>query len=229
MHTAWVAGVDGCRSGWAAVLIPVRSKAAPRVLLLRKFSDLLTCSLQPVVIAVDIPIGLLDRPQAGGRPCDQEARRLLGPRRSSIFSPPARSQFDGRSGMSRQTLGILRKVRELDRVMTPALQRVVHEAHPELAFLALTGRPMPFNKKTGAGRKERLAALRNKTDGIFQDLDRALRRARQTDLLRGAAFDDVLDAAVLSWTARRIYSRTALRIPSEPDSDRRGLRMEIWY
>jgi len=42
-------------------------------------------------VAVDMPIGLR---AAGPRPCDAEARRLLGPRRSSVLPTPARVVLD---------------------------------------------------------------------------------------------------------------------------------------
>ncbi|MER3422864.1 MAG: hypothetical protein C4293_06165 [Nitrospiraceae bacterium] len=184
---------------------------------------------RPVVIAVDIPIGLLDRPEPGGRPCDREARCLLRERRSSIFSPPARSQLRTISGMSRQTLMIRPKIIEIDRVMTPQLQGVVHESHPELAFTALAGHPMMFAKKAMADRDERRQALEQGTQGLFQDIGGTAREAVSQCSRRQVAVDDLFDAVVLAWTARRIYHGTAMRIPTIPLMDRKGLRMEIWF
>jgi hypothetical protein len=54
----------------------------------------LACSLQtaPKIVAVDIPIGLLDSFETGGRCCDREARKCLGPkRRASVFPAGARA------------------------------------------------------------------------------------------------------------------------------------------
>lgn len=42
------------------------------------------------IIAVDVPIGLPDVTRPGGRTCDRLARRLLGPRSASVFSPIGR-------------------------------------------------------------------------------------------------------------------------------------------
>jgi predicted RNase H-like nuclease len=117
-------------------------------------------------MAIDIPIGLLDQISPGGRVCDRLARRLLRRRASSVFSPPTRDiltathyeQVRGH-GMSRQAFGIMPKIRQVDRFMPPALQQLVYEAHLELAFMALAGHPMQHNKKTPAGREERLQAL----------------------------------------------------------------------
>jgi predicted RNase H-like nuclease len=43
------------------------------------------------------------------------------------------------------------------------------------------------------------------------------------------AADDVLDAYALTWTALRIATGEARRLPSDPPRDRKGLRMEVWY
>jgi predicted RNase H-like nuclease len=43
------------------------------------------------------------------------------------------------------------------------------------------------------------------------------------------ARDDLLDACVLAWTAYRIATAQAQRVPDHPQEDSRGLRMEIWY
>jgi threonine dehydratase len=112
----WMAGVDGCRAGWLAVLVewqPTPALRSLEVKLCPKFADILTLEPAPAIIGVDIPIGLLDTPQPGGRPCDRQARQLLGRRASSVFSPSSRdilqathyAQVRGH-GMSRQAFGI---------------------------------------------------------------------------------------------------------------------------
>jgi predicted RNase H-like nuclease len=188
------------------------------------------------VIAIDIPIGLLDTPQAGGRTCDRQARRLLGRRASSVFSPACRASLEATQyvevrgyGMSRQAFGILPKIRQVDRLMTPATQQRVYEAHPELAFRALVGHPMQHNKKTVAGRQERLQALRQAPEERLQVVGPTLAAARETFTHTQVASDDVLDAYVLARTAYRIASGQARCLPAAPPLDSHGLRMEIWY
>jgi predicted RNase H-like nuclease len=235
----WVAGVDGCRAGWIVVLLEQeQAPAVPQrlVQLCTSFAEVLALTPVPTVIAIDIPIGLLDAPQSGGRPCDRQARRLLGQRASSVFSPPSRLILDATQyaqvrgyGMSRQAFGILPKIREVDRLMTPALQQRVYEAHPELAFRLLTGHPMRHNKKTPAGREERLRALAKAPGAPFRDLRPTLARMLQPFKRLQAAPDDLLDAYVLAWTARRIVQAQTHRVPVHPEVDARGLRMEIWY
>lgn len=231
MLDTWVAGVDGCRGGWIVALMEAsaRSSSRLRFTLCRRFDEILALSSRPAVIAVDIPIGLVDRPEPGGRQCDREARRILRERRSSIFSPPARSQLRTLSGMSRQTIMIRPKIIEVDRLMTPQLQDIVHESHPELAFTALAGHPIAFGKKTKAGRDKRRQALEQGTRGLLQDIGRTVKEAARLYSCREVAVDDLLDAVVLAWTARRIYHRMATRVPAIPPIDRKGLRMEIWF
>lgn len=230
----WVAGVDGCRAGWVVVLLKDRRARphSPEVRLFQRWQEILAQTPSPAVLAVDIPIGLLDRPRPGGRRCDQEARQLLGRRASCVFSPPARSLFRATSyaqvrsrGLSAQAFGILPKVREVDRLMTPGLQKVVREAHPELAFLHLAGHPMRYNKKTASGRRERLRALKKRFPDVAGPFRQSLKRFRRQDV----APDDLLDAFALAWTALRVARGTAGRVPPYPPRDGRGLRMEIWY
>lgn len=82
-----VAGVDGCRAGWVAFKVELRTRATSLEVIdlpawLRERPPDLAC------VAIDIPIGLLEGPRA----CDKAARKLLGqPRGSSVFPAPRRS------------------------------------------------------------------------------------------------------------------------------------------
>ena len=234
----WVAGVDGCRAGWIVVLVDERTPQlrAQHVRLCAGFDEVLSVAPQPTVLAIDIPIGLLDESWPGGRSCDQQARRLLGRRASSVFSPPCRrileaTQYEQvrQHGMSRQAFGILPKVREVDRFMLPALQHRVYETHPELVFRSLASHPMQHNKKTPAGHDERFRALASALDVPRQRLRRIAAQALQRFKRTQVALDDLLDACVLAWAAHRIAQGRACRVPVNPPVDARGLRMEIWY
>jgi predicted RNase H-like nuclease len=241
----WVAGVDGCRGGWIVVLLQRTGNTwAPHVTLCPTFADVLTLDPKPAAIAIDIPIGLLDKPQPGGRECDRQARKLLGRRASSIFTPPTRPMLKASryeqvrtQGLSIQSFNILPKIREVDQLMTPQLQRIVHEAHPELAFMSLAGAPTQYNKKTQEGQEERLQALQHLLRFIpFPSEKRTKVRGVKEELFSPATFprsqaalDDLLDAYVLAWTAHRIASGQANHVPVEPTLDEKRLRMEIWY
>ena len=233
-----MAGVDGCRAGWVVVLAhPLAHNAQEhQVTICSRFDDVLALLPPSTVSAVDIPIGLLAERRPGGRDCDRCARRLLGRRASSVFTPPTRPLLDATHyaqvrghGLSIQAFNILPKIREVDRVMTPVLQQQVYEAHPELAFQALAGQPIRGRKKTVAGREERLRALENTPSPLFHGIRTTFGHILHACKRAGVAPDDILDAYVLVWTALRIWRAQAQRVPRTPPHDARGLRMEIWY
>jgi predicted RNase H-like nuclease len=124
--------------------------------------------------------------------------------------------IDGR-GISIQAFNLLAKIAEVDAAIDPVLTEAVVEAHPESAFAELAGAPLPTTKRTAEGRAARLALLA----GPFP---------RSAGLLaapaRGAAADDVLDAAAAAWSARRWASGTAL-VLGDGSLDSRGLPMRV--
>jgi len=183
-----VAGVDGTPGGWAAVIIEADRTRIRKV---RALSDIVV-GLD--VVAVDVPIGLCDVYQTGGRACDRRARMLLQDRRSSVFPAPVRSVLaasswedacalsrasaPGGKAISMQTCFILHKIKEVDEFLRarPELHEVVREVHPEVCFCELAGRPMVYSKKRQPGRKERVQALRAvsgrvESSGIFKGLE----------------------------------------------------------
>ncbi|MFZ0250246.1 MAG: DUF429 domain-containing protein [Acidimicrobiales bacterium] len=226
-----VAGLDGCRAGWVMALLPTAPGGpAARLELVDDLHQLVERLRQGLIsaAAIDIPIGL---PATGPRPVDVEARRLLGPRRNSVFPAPVRSVLQAENyvdacdisravsgrAISRQLFAILPKIREVDDVQTAAIQDTFFEMHPELSFAQLAGAPMRFHKRTREGRRERLDALRDAIPGSD-----ALAATR----VRGSRPDDVLDALVGAWTAGRYASGTHVRFGGG-EVDERGLRMEV--
>jgi predicted RNase H-like nuclease len=228
-----LAGVDGCRAGWLCVI--ASGEGRPLTALVTVSLEVLLHDLpRGALIAVDVPIGLADR---GARRCDVEARRCLGPGRgSSVFPAPLRSvlsassyeeacrrcaAIDGRR-MSRQTFGLLVKIREVDALMAerPALRSCVRECHPEVSFRAWAGRPLQHGKKTRSGQAERAALIDAEWPG---------ERGRLATLLGHGGFrlDDLHDAFAALWTARRIRDGVARTLPSRPERDGCGLGMEI--
>jgi predicted RNase H-like nuclease len=184
-------------------------------------------------IAVDMPIGLSS---GDPRQADVLARRLIGPRSSSVFPSPVRavlsagshaeasliSSMTHRDGkkISRQTFFLLPKIREVDDEMSPSLQARVVESHPEVCFWALNKEvPLAWSKRTPEG----LADRRRLLGGVYAD------SIAEVTPPRGSAWDDLHDACVLAWTASRLATGKAQRLPSEPEYDGRGLRMEIVY
>ncbi len=84
------------------------------------------------------------------------------------------------------------------------------------------GRGLAISKKDKGGpelRKQLLAAHG------FTGVEAAIQSFRQNV----AAIDDVLDSMAACWTAARVATGVAKRLPEgEPPVDSRGLRMEMW-
>jgi predicted RNase H-like nuclease len=231
----WVAGVDGFKSKWCVVLSNLDTGEL-KARIVPTFAGLLTLPEEPSTVCVDIPIGLPDHTPTGGRSCEREARAVLGPRASSVFSALGRAALKGSSrleahnlnreaggvGIGAQAWGLSKKLREVDEAMTPERQRFVHEVHPEVSFWALNGsKPITYGKKSAEGARERVEVL---VRGGFprefvQQLPPGLKVGR----------DDFLDACVAAWTATRIATGTAGRMPVSAERDARGLDMAIWY
>ena len=243
-------GVDGCRSGWFSVGFD--SQGCYELKMFPAFSELLDYYAEAKLILVDIPIGLMEGP--GGRKCDQEARKLLKGRSSSVFTAPtrqtvgqaARSPGDydsakrieqcatktecSREGrkISKQAFAIAPKIAQVDRLLRSRDSNAtpcVREVHPEICFWALNKRrAMKFNKKEGEGERERIRALEG-----FEPRTRAIyAEACLRFVGGGVAKDDILDALVAAVTARCGYGRLKW-IPECPPKDCKGLPMEMVY
>ncbi|MDZ7628704.1 MAG: DUF429 domain-containing protein [Parvularculaceae bacterium] len=228
-----VAGVDGCPRGWiAAILTPAMGETT--VAIADSFASLLHGPLsRAALIVVDMPIGL---PETPGRACEREARRAIGPRRSSVFAAPLRGMlaFDAYekanafgkargAGLSKQAWNITPKIREIDALMTPALQARIAEGHPEFAFTRIGPGPCAYPKRTEAGHAERVARLNaNGVDG--RGLLRATRL--QHPAKRTFADDDLLDACVMALAAQARLVGEGWRA-GDGARDARGLLMEI--
>jgi predicted RNase H-like nuclease len=230
-------GADGCRDGWVAVAL--EGAAFGPVVIYRSFAELVGDTADEALVLVDIPIGLLG---AGGgqRGCDVAARRLLGRRASSVFTPPVRAAAhipDYREAsavnfaavgrrLSRQAWGIVPKIAAVDRLFSdrPLLQERVRETHPEACFAALSGgQPLRASKKTPQGLEERLALISR----FVREPRGALVEARSRYSRSAVTDDDIVDAMAAALTARMAAEGGVHPLPPEPERDERGLRMEI--
>lgn len=230
-----VVGLDGTPGGWAAVFLSDGSLDIKRITFLQEFfADTSECE----IIAIDIPIGLIDAYEIGGRVCDRAARGILGKRASSVFPAPVRPVLDGTSyagacdisrssgplgkAITKQTFHILPKIREVDSLLAgrPGLRKIMREVHPEVSFRELTGSAMLNSKRKSAGRKERREALM-KAFPKFEALE-AKGRAQ------GLPVEDILDAAVACWSAYRIATGIGRSFPRDIPLDSCGLGMAIW-
>jgi predicted RNase H-like nuclease len=185
------------------------------------------------ITGIDLPLGLLG---AGWRDADLLARRALGRRGVTVFAIPPRAVWECQSyaeanqrcreltgkGLSAQAWGLRRKIAEADQfrrraATAPEPGRVrLYEVHPELSFAALADAPLPDTKHTLAG----LAVRRD-----------LLARAGITLPLKvaGAAANDLLDAAAVAWSARRIATGTAVTLTNRDQPADDGTEIAIRY
>lgn len=196
-----VAGVDGTKGGWVAVVLTDGRFSADYVLTpvesdFRELAD-------AAVIAIDVPIGY------GPRRADEAARAFLTGAASTVFTTPAqevlRQRFGPGLGVSAQAHALGRRILHVTELARSDAR--IHEVHPEVSFRALNdGRPLRNRKKSAGGALERLQLLRS--SGIELD---------HLDTAAAVPLDDVLDAAAAAWTAERIATGRARSLPDPPE------------
>ena len=224
-----VLGADACRAGWVGITLSddgvqayVHAEIAGLVALAEETGPL-------AVVGIDIPIGLAD---TGLRQADLLARRAAGQRWASVFTTPVRAAVEAADyqqasevnrqlagcGISKQAFNLREKILQVDRWL-PRAQCPVVEVHPELCFAELAGAPLADSKSTWPGasmRRQLLAAA-----GIVLAGELGL-AGRQVGV------DDVLDAAAVAWTARRVARGGARRLPAEPERFSDQVDCAIW-
>jgi len=222
-----VAGVDGCRGGWVIVTSSIEGGASTveRVARLDALFERVRGG-ELGAVGIDMPIGL---PSHTRRASDSALRVHLGPRRSSVFPTPprvvlgaadyhdalARARDATGVGLSKQAWNLVDKIRDVDALMTPDLQPLVSEAHPESSFAELAGAPLATRKSTTEGRHERMQLLQSSFPDVVDHLSRPV-----------AFTVDVLDAFAAAWTARRMAVGSA-RWFGDDERDARGLQMKV--
>lgn len=192
-------------------------------------------------ILVDVPIGMREE-SAKTRPCDREARDVLGhPRSSSVFAVPVRdavyedSYEDAKrvqeerteGSIGRQTWNISGKIKELDEFFleeAPEARGRVRESHPEVCFWALNdGGAMEYSKT-----QQPAGAFWERVD-VLEDADGdVLGRIREagTGLCAEVSNDDIVDAFALALTASPLTGELRT-LGGEKDPN--GLPMEMVY
>ena len=239
-HPRAVAGVDGCRTGWLCV---TEADDSLRAFVARDISHLVQQLPAETLVGIDIPIGL---PEVDSRQCDLEARRLLGPRRVSVFPAPLRSTIERTSndtpyadvnaeqrqhharakGLSQQAWRLLPKIREIDTFLRkdPSRAERILEVHPELSFYFWNGAaPLSQSKKSREGRRARAHMIDQTWPGERERLRHELRAAHRREF----AEDDLCDAFAALWSMQRHRSQHSLSLPSVPDLDSAGLPQQI--
>ncbi len=225
-------GVDGCRGGWVACVIDHGDVHFERV-------DTLDALVEkyPVFDAflIDMVIGLQSK-EKQKRP-DSFARKELGRRSSTIFTPPCRQAVYAETeaeqvqknqevlgkGLAKQSINILPKIRELDQFLDrhKEYRNVILESHPELDFARLNGAVVMTQKKYYEGFQERVNILERYLPG------KHLKELWENAKAYKCKPDDLLDAACLAVTGAFHAHGMSAVIPDDPEQDDTGLYMKL--
>jgi predicted RNase H-like nuclease len=218
-----VLGVDAYAKGWIGVELNGGTFVGAYI------KDCLTTLLSAVndlqAVGIDMPLGLAE---TGRRQADLDARVFVGPRWHSVFLMEPRAVWKQEDiwyddsweqanqrckqlfghGLPRQTWGLRVKLREANECLATG-KYPLHEVHPEVSFAAMNGhQPLKHSKISWTGHITRRALLAEHGIELPDQLGKAGK----------ARLDDVLDAAAAAWSAHRIATGHASRLPTEPSS-----------
>lgn len=223
-------GIDGCKSGWFAVWQNQDEVIDTAIFKsLNNLKDFFIESNQ-LIIGIDMPVILSE---VMPREADQLARKLLSKKASSVFTAPTPEMLDqpnyekasliskrliGKS-MSLQSWYLFPKIRDV--------QTVIHyeniklfEIHPEVSFRAMNNEKVILeSKKTTEGFEIRKSLLDKHFLNFNFDVIR--NKYQKKDVMD----NDILDALVVLWSAKRIANNQASYIPKIPEKP----NMQIVY
>jgi predicted RNase H-like nuclease len=218
-------GLDGYKGWWLAVtLVRGRFHAAE---VYDTITEALAADPEAAVVGVDVPIGFGD---GQGRKADEEAKEFVGARANSVFPTFPEAVYETPShfeaaelarrlsgkAISQQSYALRAKIREA--ASAAAVDSRLVEVHPEVSFRELAGACLGFSKRSWNGAMERRRLL--------EEAGIVLPHVLPGDAGR-ASVDDVLDAAVVAWTARRVAEGKAKVLPAHAPP-RRGQTGLIW-
>ena len=182
--------------------------------------------------AIYAPVGFYEQPHGPYRPCEVEAREMVGWPRVANSDPPRCR----RAPLSRRPRRKARRKlepwltnadfrrfkwwREVERDFQPFHQRMFFAAHPDLSFTSLNGdEPLTTSPFHPEGVMQRMQLIRDKMPGA-EDVIMRLPPP-------GAGQLHLMQACALVWTARRAAGRAMSRLPMDPNWDESGMRMEL--
>jgi predicted RNase H-like nuclease len=225
-----IVGIDGCKSGWFAAW--QNQEGVIETAVFQSISNLKNFFIgtNQLIIGIDIPVILSE---VMPRQADQLARKLLSKKASSVFTAPTPEMLDqpnyekaslvskkliGKS-MSLQSWYLFPKIKDVQNILHYENIKVF-EIHPELSFRAMNNEKVILeSKKTDEGFKIRKSLL----DKHFLNLNfDAIRTKYQK---KEVMDNDILDALVVLWSAKRIANNQASYIPKIPEKP----NMQIVY
>jgi 8-oxo-dGTP diphosphatase len=230
-----IAGVDGCKSGWIMVKYV---KDVFSYGIYDTMQELFSENYDLQRVLVDIPVGLASANLK--RSIEQDLRRELKYRHSTVFNPPCREalytenysaarkvnmEVEGKS-LSIQSLAIKDKIRETDEFLQKSSGFAVIESHPELCFKYLNeGRVLMSKKSTHAGLEDRLRILRNYLNIVDELFERIVNNTQR----KSAAKDDIVDAICLCVVNKLSGKGNMKFIRDKNRVDAEGIEMKIGY
>ena len=225
-------GVDGCRGGWIAAVLDHGDMQLKRY---KYISSVVEEYPSFDAFLIDMAIGLRNSKEQE-RP-DDEARKELGPKGSSVFPIPSRDAVyaDGEEAqkqanirtlgksLAKQSIAIIPKIRELDIFLNdhPEYKNKILESHPEVDFARLNGAVLMSRKQEEPGPSQRKAVLSEFLDK--KDLYGMYDNAKEL----GCKQDDLIDAICLAVTGALYAHGQYETIPAEPMQDEKELHMQL--
>ena len=225
-------GIVPCPSGW--LIIPARlagvTVVADEPEVVKTLLDVLEYKPKFDAAAIYATIGFADEPSGPYRPCDPEARDLIGwprmvavrpsPSRAALHAPTRAEAQELEPWLTRDDFRRFKAMRECEREFQPFHQRNFFAAHPDLTFTQLNNdQPLTSSPYQQAGVLERMNLIRDKLPGLEEMVTRTPPP--------GTAQIHLLQATGLIWTARRAAGRAMSRLPADPAWDSTGMRMEL--
>ena len=221
-----------CPAGW--LILPARlagvTVIAEETMVVKTLIEVLEYKPKFEAAAIYAPVGFDDEPVGPHRPCDVEAREMIGwprlvtirpiPSRAALRAPTREQALELEPWLSRDDLRRFRWMREAEQEFQPFHQRNWFAAHPELSFYVLNGdRPVTSSPHQPEGVYERMNLIKSKLPGVEEVI--------VSTPPAGAGQLHLLQVAGLLWTARRAAGRAVNRLPMDPTWDTTGLRMEL--
>jgi predicted RNase H-like nuclease len=225
-------GIVPCPGGW--LIVPARlagvTANAEEPEVVKTLLDVLEYKPKFDAAAIYAPVGFNEQSVGPYRPCDADAREMVGwPRLVGVKPMPSRAALRAKTRAEAQLIEPwltnddfrrFRWWREAERDFQPFHQRMFFAAHPDLSYTNLNGDlPLATSPYHQEGVLERMQLIRDKMPGV-EDI-----------ILRvpppGAAQIHLIQACALVWTARRAAGRAMSRLPLDPKWDEAGMRMEL--
>lgn len=227
-----IGGVTPCPAGW--LVLPARlagvTVVAEEGFVLRTLQEVLDYRPKFDFAAINVPFGYPQHPQGPYRPCDQEARRLVGwpqvvnlrpvPSRPALFAKSRDEALELEPWLTKNDFRHFRWMKEAATEIQPFHSRSVYSANAALSFQHMNGdEPLGSSPHHEDGRLQRLALIRSKLPGVDDVVTRV-----PPD---GAGQVHMYEAAAMLWTARRASGRAITRLPMDPEWDEGGIRVEL--